>query len=218
MAFKTIFWCILAPLLAFGFQVIPGGNTWNINSTSATNSKLFVVYPSAALAVINDLPTGDVLAGSATVTVQQVMNSVFDDYNNIAGAFFTLVDSNDADYAQNSANRTITIEVGSVSGATSGGQASYTSSGGRRVGCKITIIPRALESAKFLTMIITHELGHCMGLEHPMDTVNSIMSYYASSEFVRLQTDDKMGLVYLYPTDPAKAKEDPTLGFACARK
>jgi len=218
MGFKTIFWTVLAPLLAFGFQVIPGGNSWNISSTSTTSSKLFVVYPSASLAMTNNLPSGDVLAGSGTVTVQQLMNSIFDDFNNIAGAYFTLADSNDADYAQNSANRTITIEVGSVSGATSGGQASYTSSGGKRVGCKITIIPQALENAKFLTMIVTHELGHCMGLEHPMDTVNAIMSYYVNSEVVRLQTDDKMGLVYLYPTDPAKAKEESTLGFSCGRK
>jgi len=218
MGFKLFFWLIFGPLLAFGFQVIPRGNSWEISAQSATTAKLFIVYSSATQAIQNDLPVGDILAGTDTVTVQQIMNSVMSDFNSVSAAFVSLVDSSDADFTQYGEGRTIIIENGDVSGATSGGEAQQTMTGRTVTGCRIVFRPLIYNAAKLLTASITHELGHCLGLNHPMETVNSIMSYYVDKKIVRLQIDDKMGLVYLYPTDPAKAKEEPTLGMACSRK
>lgn len=61
---------------------------------------------------------------------------------------------------------------------------------------------------------LTHELGHCVGFLHNHDTHLSIMSYLANpDEVLRLQNDDKMGLVYLYPVDEDYNDESPTLGL-----
>lgn len=218
MDFKKVFWIVLAPLLLCGFRLLPFKNLWDINSSTATSSKLFVEYPNPTLELENDLPSDDPLYGTATVTVQQVMQSIFDDYNNIQGSFLTLVDTNDADFAAYGENRTIKLEDGAALGATSGGYAKPSYNGSNIDGCTIVLIPKVLESAKYFTAAMTHEMGHCFGLDHPMDTVHSVMSYYKGDDILRLQIDDKMGLVYLYPVDTSKVKEDPTLGLSCSRR
>lgn len=215
---KFAFWSLFTPLFLCGFRLIYQGNQWLVDASSTTNSKLFVSYPNPTRAITNDLPSGDALAGSGTVTTQQLMNSILSDYNSIQGAFVTLVDTSDSDYAARSTDRIITIEEGSASGLTSGGEASLSRSGNIVNGCKISLKSSAFNSAKTFTATVTHELGHCLGLDHPMDTVNAIMSYFVDSGVVRLQADDRMGIVYLYPADPEKAREEVTLGMACERK
>lgn len=217
MGFKIIFWAVLVPVLVCGFRLIPRGNLWDINASSAATSKLFVIYSNPTTALTNNLPSGDTLAGAGTVTIQQIMNSVFNDYNNIQGAFVTLVDSNDADYAAYSTNRKITIREGTPEGV-SGGAAQQSWNGSNVDACTIILKTSVMQDAKLFTSVVTHELGHCLGLNHPMDTVNAIMSYYVGSDIVRLQLDDKMGIVYLYPTNKSKSEEEATLGLSCATK
>lgn len=218
MGFKIFFWIFFAPCLLFGFRVLPGFETWNIDRSSTTNSKLFVVYDNPTTVLTNDLPSEDPLGASSTVTIQQIINSILSDYNNIAGAYVTLVDSNDADFAARGATRTITIRDGAAIGATSGGYARPTMVDGKMTGCEIVLNPDFFRSPEKLTRGVTHEMGHCLGLNHAMDTTNAVMSYYYTSRpTIRLQIDDKMGLVYLYPVNPSSAKEQATLGLACSR-
>lgn len=218
MAFRILAWLFLTPLFLWGFRASPTGNLWLIDRSSASSSKLFVIYPNPTLELRNDLPTGDPLAGTATVTIQQLMNSIFDDYNNVQGAFVTLVDSSDPDYATLSVNRTIRLEDGGTAGLTSGGEAKQTWNGSNVVGCEISLKALVFDTAKIFVDAVTHEIGHCLGLNHPMDVTNSVMSYYKGSDTIRLQVDDKMGITYLYPVNPSKGKEDPTLGLSCSRR
>jgi hypothetical protein len=203
--------------MCLGFRTFDDKKTFNVNNTSPAKTKIFVDYDQPSFALQNDLPAGDPLAGTATVTIQAVMNSVFNDYNSIAAAYVQLVDTSDTDFAAESTNRIIRIHKAGTDGL-SGGEASLDYDGSKVVGCKIGIKPDLYDKAKYFTMAVTHEIGHCLGLDHPQDTTNAVMSYFTNYENPRLQIDDKMGIVYLYPTNPSKAAERATFGMACSRR
>lgn len=218
MGFKVIAWISLSAVFLLGFRVLPTFHSWDIDRTSTTSAKLFLVYDNPTTALTNDLASDDVLAGSATVTIQQIMDSIIADFNNVQGAFFVIADRNDADFAARGAGRTITIRDGAAIGLTSGGYARPTIENGKMVACEIVLKPEMFGTAEKLLRGVTHELGHCMGLNHSMDTVHAVMSYYYEGRpTTRLQIDDKMGLVYLYPVNPASANEQISLGMACSR-
>lgn len=218
--FRQIFLLLILVNLTMGFRFFPDGNNWNIDSSTPARSKLFVIYPDATRALENDLPAGDSLAGiSTTLTVKQLMDAIIADYNNIQASFLVLADNTDADYAANSTNRTITIEVGSTKALAAGGEAKQSTNDNQVTACTITLKDSTFDSAKEFTETVTHELGHCVGLDHPQDTVHAIMSYFRDSDDVyRLAIDDKMGITYLYPVYPDKADEDPTMGFSCSHR
>jgi hypothetical protein len=206
-------------IFCLGFQVWPGGNNWDISRSSATESKLFVTYPDATKTIKNDLPKGDPLSGAGeTITVEQAMDSIFDDFNSVAAAFVTLVDSDDVDFAARATNRTIKLSV-SQPGGLSGGEARIESEDGVVTGCSIVYKSEAYESAKGFIYTMTHELGHCLALAHPQETTWAIMSYFPySGDMTRLQDDDKMGIIFNFPVDPDDANEVATLGLSCARQ
>ncbi|MFN9976338.1 MAG: matrixin family metalloprotease, partial [Phycisphaerae bacterium] len=84
---------------------------------------------------------------------------------------------------------------------------------GRYVGCEIKARSESAKSGKFLVSLLTHELGHCLGLGHNFESTKSVMSYFASAEIIRLQNDDRAGLTFHYPEDSAMAAEQSTFGL-----
>ena len=87
------------------------------------------------------------------------------------------------------------------------------------VGCEISLERDLLDSAKALVANLTHEIGHCLGLDHSQESVNSIMSYYSDSESIyRLQIDDRMGITYLFAKNLSKVSEVNTYGLSCGIK
>lgn len=201
--------------LSLGFRTFDDKKTFAVDNSSAAKTKIFVDYDQGGVTLENDMPSGDSLAGTGPITVTAAMNSVFVDYNAISAAYVQLVDTADPDYAAEHLNRVITIRKGATDGL-SGGEAKLEFSGSRVIGCRIDIKPALYDKAKLFVSAITHEIGHCLGLDHPQETVNAVMSYF-NEGIPRLQIDDKMGIIYLYPNDAAKAKEKATFGMSCSR-
>jgi hypothetical protein len=208
---------LLLPFLV-GFRTYLNTTPWDINNNNAANRKIFVKYSSASTNVSNDLGSKDPLGSAgANVTVEQLMDSIFDDFNNVDASFINLVDTDDSDYDARKKNREITI---SFDGATGGnaGEAQFEISDGKFVNCTINAQSSLLDDAEVFVGTIAHEIGHCLGLAHPQESINSIMSYYTYSDKVRLQIDDKMAMIFLYPKDKSAAAEDATFGMSCARR
>jgi hypothetical protein len=214
---KKIIFISFCLILCVGFRVYPD-KKWQIDASSTPGRKVFVTITDTGTALANNLPSTDALSSSgSTLTETQVLNSILSDYNSISSSALTLVRDNDPDYNAYSRDHRITIESGTSAG-TSTGEARPEFSGRYLSACKITLSSAGYKDAKTFAALLTHELGHCVGLEHPQDTTNAIMSYFRPSDLYRLAIDDKMGIVFLYPKDPAYAQEKPTLGLGCSRQ
>lgn len=216
--FRTILSYLLTMSFGFGFNLYSNPKPWAIDNSSVLKRKIFVDYDFASRTLKNNLPSGDSLAATSNITVQLAMNSIMNDYNNIRGAYVVLVDTSDPDYTTaNATDHVIKIRNQATDGL-NGGQTKYEYTNGKFSGCSIKLSDRVYDNAKSFIATTTHEIGHCMGLDHPQDTVYAIMSYFRNSDIYRLETDDKMGIIFLYPEDPAAAAESSTLGLSCARR
>jgi hypothetical protein len=221
MSFR-FWWRVLlllgALLLSVGFNVYPGVKGWSLDSSLTAGRKVFVTLSTSGRTMTNDMPASDSLASSASpLTEAQILTSILADYNSVSGSNLILAMDSDSDFAGYSKDHQIYIADGTASGVNSG-EAKITSSNKYITECKITLTEKAYASVKAYVQLVTHELGHCMGLEHPQETVWSIMSYFYNDDVFRLAIDDKMGLVHLYGSTSDARDEKPTYGMSCSRR
>lgn len=204
--------------ICLGFRSYPGTKGWLVHMTTAANRKVFVTIPTSGKTLTNNLPASDALGSAgAELTQAQLITSVLADYNAVNKSLLMLVADSDTDFAAYSNEHRIILEEGAASGLSSG-EAKPTFNGAYITACQISLTEQGYKDAKTYLGLVTHEIGHCVGLEHPQETVNSVMSYFHAADVYRLAIDDKMGLVHLYPKDPADAQEKATLGLSCARQ
>ena len=166
----------------------------------------------------NDFPSSHSLYGQ-TLTRQLVIESVMSQINSLESTYLKLeTHTTGSNYNSVSAtDRTIEYcngdpEMGSASGVAR----SETNNNGELIGCKITIDDDDHDEAKKLHAIFAHELGHCLGLSHPQEITDAIMSYYRDEDMFDYQIDDLMGITNLYPTSKSDAEENATLGLKCS--
>ncbi len=214
--FSRVLLMITSFFFCVGYRIQPGTKGWGIDATSTATRKVFITLKQAGKTLNNDLPSKDALSSSgSTLTESQLLQSIIDDVNNVQRSNLILALDSDTDYAANNTNKRIEIEQGVAAGQSSG-EAQLTFAGRTITACKIKLTDKAFESAKTYVALVTHELGHCLGLEHPQDTVWSVMSYFYNDEVYRLAIDDKMGIVHLYSKEASEANEKATFGAACS--
>jgi hypothetical protein len=215
---RRFFLLSMAAFVCLGYRSYPGIKGWELDPASTATRKVFITLVPSGKVMENDLPASDALSSAgSTLTESQLLQSVIDDFNSIQRSNLIFALDTDPDFAANSLNRRIEIEKGDAAGVSSG-EAQPVFSGKKIVGCKIKLTDKSYDKAKTFVGLLTHELGHCIGLDHAQDSVWSVMSYFYYEDVYRLAVDDKMGIVFLYPKDPADAQEKPTLGLACSRQ
>lgn len=221
---KLIIWTFILSL-SFGFRVFPG--KWQISKTDPT---IWIKLCNSTVTVEeNDIDESDPLYGVSGVTFTQVLQSVIDDYNSMPTSYLRLAlyptDPNnpgtplagDSTFTiEKAKNRTIEICFGGTNptAGVSGGYAQPQTRAGQLIACNITAKSDYAKKAKFLTHLLTHELGHCFGLMHSQEGTHAAMSYFPKSPFLRLQNDDIAGLTYKYPEDESYAREKYTYGLS----
>lgn len=210
---KSWFLLLLIFIFTLGFRIYPNGNRWNI---SASDPKLWLEFCETPNIGTNDIPASDPLYGQ-TITFNLAIDSIISDYNNLGTSFITLADATrDPEYnASLAAQRTIQVCFENVTGMAGGIAQQILDKSQKVIGCQIKIAPKELGSAKSFVAVLTHEIGHCLGLDHPQESVHAIMSYFTNTSVFRLEKDDKMGLTYLYPQNPEETKEEATFGLSC---
>lgn len=178
----------------------------------------------------NDLSSKDPLSGQ-TVTTETALLSIAQNFNDVNSSYLRFAsypadpanpgtpEVGDSTFtAEKAKNRTIDVCFTDPSSPFQGGSASLDEAGDSIIGCTILIKKNHKKSAKDFIRTLTHELGHCSGLDHPQETRNAIMSYFSDSDEARLMIDDKMGLVYLFPKAGVDVKEQANFGLSCATK
>ncbi len=228
--FKGTVWLFILSMSS-GFRVFPG--KWQISKSDPT---VWIKLCDSDFAVdTNDMPSNDPLVNVNGLTYYQIIQSVIDDYNSVPSSFVRLAlypaDPNNpgtpaagdsAFSIATAATRTIQICFDGTNPAAglSGGHAQAKYESGNIIGCEIKGRSDNTKKARFLTHLVTHELGHCFGLMHPQESTNSVMSYFNNDDvFTRLQNDDDAGLSFRYPEDEAYAKEENTYGLkGCSPK
>ncbi|MCB0394612.1 MAG: matrixin family metalloprotease, partial [Bdellovibrionales bacterium] len=199
------------------------GWRWRHYKWPVTKDKpwIFIELPDKDLEFDDDFPTGDSLSGE-DVTLEKIAESVFKDINNMETAFIEVevvpddtdnppADSNYTD--SHAKGRTFTLTLEKPGNGTSTGRSNVKASGGKIKTCDIQI--ENGKSGKDFMAVFAHEVGHCLGLDHPQDITHAVMSYFRTSNVYRYTIDDKIGISTLYPDDDFDLDEKSTFGLSC---
>jgi len=208
----------LSLIFSISFNTYQPSQGWDITREDST---LWVRF-------CEDLSDSEIRSASLLTLTQRVL----DEYNNVESSFVTL-DLYPQDISQppgtkegfstfttdTARYRTITICFNFGNDPTASGQALLDFRDGDWVACEIQLADYHLTLSSSYQATLLHELGHCLGLGHPQDTEQAIMSYnHNGYSKIQLGLDDKMGLTYLYPKNPEDGEESLSFGMGCTLK
>lgn len=227
---SKVFLIILFVLISSGFALLDTYN-WQISKSDPTLwVKACTDLKNNTWTSNNISDTTDPLKSSSSVTYDQILTSVINDYNNVQEAYIRIAkypDDPNNPGSPSAGDSTFTIAKGNVRTievcfadsvqTNSSGDSKRKTSGSDVTSCTIRIKSSLKSDLNFFISTFTHELGHCLGLDHPMDTTSAIMSYFKPDDKIRLLADDKMGLIHIFPEDSDGAKESNTFGLSCSR-
>ncbi len=205
-----IFLLLILFSLTLGFRVWQGGIKWDV---SVNDPFLYVKLCDPDKIMTNNLPDSDILA-QFPLNKNIILQSILDDINNLDTSYLQMMvypDGLDTTHV-------ITICSGSSGALGAVGEAKVETDSSKITKCTISIDPNKDNDAKAWMRTAAHEIGHCLGLMHPQDSIHSIMSYFSDRDFLRYQIDDLMGISFLYPSPSYDLKEKPTFGLKCSTK
>ncbi|MFK7823716.1 MAG: matrixin family metalloprotease [Oligoflexales bacterium] len=175
----------------------------------------------------NSLPGGDTLKNSSASVRETMQNIIDNDFNSISSSYLNIelypIDPNNphvgSSYTSVVEGQNRILDLCFLS-ANSGGGADLWWDGGKIESCNFYLGQKYKDDVRNFITLFSHELGHCLGIDHPHDTINSVLSYYRKIEGYRLMVDDRMALTYLYPLRDAEKDHEiqDTYGFSCQRR
>ncbi|HAZ11938.1 MAG: hypothetical protein A2X86_07195 [Bdellovibrionales bacterium GWA2_49_15] len=201
---------ILLFAITLGFRTYQGGLTWKV---SVDDPYLYVKICDPDKSMTNNLPSSDPLT-YATLTKSVIVQSILDEINNLDTSYLIMA----LYYDGVAPDRTIELCSGSSGALGAAGHASFKTEGSKIVSCEIKLDPDKDSDAKQWMRTAAHEIGHCLGLMHPQESIHAIMSYFSDRDLLRYQIDDLMGISFLYPSPNYDLKETPTFGLKCSPK
>lgn len=172
-------------------------------------------------------PQGDILAEATNLNFRDLAASVIKDLNSNPNTFLRIdfhPDEGgrvtDATFNSDSAtNRIVEICFTDRFRGLAGANARFETNGNQITKCYIEFGTDSKgEKAPDVAGTLTHELGHCLGLDHAHDSRAAIMSYFGREGLVRFQEDDKAGIAYQYPITGGVGNESNTYGLGCAKR
>ncbi len=125
----------------------------------------------------------------------------FNVWNEVPGSYLRFALVEDTSVSPDTSDKKNVIVVKRDKNVTSAAYALPNVENKTIVDCDINVADHAVNLSDML-YILTHELGHCIGLGHAHANYGAIMGYSRSRRNTRLGADDMAGLLYLYP-DPA---------------
>lgn len=174
----------------------------------------------------DNFPEEDPLYGE-TLSFRTIIQSIVDDINNLEATYLNIeLYPEDGETAASGSSftvakalgRTIDICPGDPNLGAATGVARPKFDGNYFSECKMTIKESAQSDAKAWMGVMAHELGHCLGLNHPQDKVHAVMSYFRNSDLFRYQIDDLRAISQIYPSPNMKIEEEGNLGLKCSFK
>jgi hypothetical protein len=226
-AFRSTTLAALAALLVLGTIAMPARGFVLLSRHAEKlrlpdgGESLVLLWDGSAPPKYTDLDSwhgGDYEGASPEEVTRVILDEAAHRWSSVPGSLLRLTIEEDSSASPKSGDGRLVLAIIADDSASSAGGARVVPEededlGYRIADCDITIDPN--EQAEKTAFVITHEIGHCLGLGHPHTSADSIMSYARTRRGTpSLSVDDRAALLFLYPDPDLIDGVDPVSGRA----